>query len=166
MRIYDNGWAELELTDLIRINQLVRRTIDFPQFQRWYESLEVAGQAALAAELAELAHQAGFDEALYAEAMAEAGFEAGDPLLAGPRRPAYGRLLQLPDRERALAFKQAVYLFGKAEGSVYRRETKASCNHWWHRNLLDERVVRAILNDPSYSRTAMRDDDQLDGLSA
>jgi hypothetical protein len=54
-----------------------------------------------------------------------------------------------------------VYLFGTAEGRVYQGATREGCNHWWHRDLLDERVVQALLNDPQYWRTSMKDDDQI-----
>ncbi len=68
-------------------------------------------------------------------------------------------LLELSETDRLIVFALAVYLFGKAEGRVYRQEEKQWCNHWWHRDLLDERVVNAILNDPMFYTTAMKDDD-------
>jgi hypothetical protein len=58
-------------------------------------------------------------------------------------------------------FTFAVYLFGLAEGRVFAREAKESCNHWWHRDLLDPRVVAAILNDPHYYRTSLKDDEPI-----
>jgi hypothetical protein len=46
---------------------------------------------------------------------------------------------------------------------VYRGESKECCNHWWHRDLLDERVVRDLLSDPHFYLTAMKDDDRIKG---
>jgi hypothetical protein len=54
-----------------------------------------------------------------------------------------------------------VLLFGIAEGRVFRAETKATCNHWWHRDLTDERVVQDILNNPKFYTTSMKDDDRI-----
>jgi hypothetical protein len=36
--------------------------------------------------------------------------------------------------------------------------SKESCNHWWHRDLLDDRVVEARLADPTFYNTSMKDD--------
>ena len=58
-------------------------------------------------------------------------------------------------------FRFCVFLFGVAEGRVFSRETREHCNHWWHRDLLDERVVESLLADPTYFRTAMRDDERI-----
>jgi len=67
-------------------------------------------------------------------------------------------LLQLDASERSCFLPLFVCLFGYAEGRVFANETEESCNHWWHRDLLDERVVRALLSDPEFWRTALRDD--------
>jgi len=164
--------AYLELPDLIRINQLIRTHIDFDQFKQWYDVLAVPQQCALITKLCEFAYQAGFTPATYQEALAEAGLEASDPLIkkaASFHKPyAYLDLhslhywaVELTDIERFTVFRKFVYLFGKAEGNVYKHETKEGCNHWWHRNLLDERVVHAILSNPRYYYTSMKDDDDI-----
>lgn len=46
---------------------------------------------------------------------------------------------------------------------MYRGESPEYCNHWWHRDLLDERVVQDLLNDPRYYVTAMKDDARIQG---
>ena len=61
-------------------------------------------------------------------------------------------------QDKNATFLVAVFLFGVAEGTVFRNETVASCNHWWHRDPLDARVVDAIRNDPEYYRTSMKHD--------
>lgn len=68
---------------------------------------------------------------------------------------------QLAEHERFTVFTMAAHLFSVAEGRVFRAETKAGCNHWWHRDLLDDRVAQAILNDPEYYNTSMKDDDEI-----
>ena len=48
----------------------------------------------------------------------------------------------------------AVFMFGLAEGRVFAAEMKASCNHWWHRDLLNPAVVQSLLNNPNPSGTS------------
>jgi hypothetical protein len=57
----------------------------------------------------------------------------------------------LSDADRAVVFWLFVFLFGVAEGRVYQRETPEHCNHWWHRDLLDDRVVRDLVTNPLLS---------------
>lgn len=158
---------EFELADLIRLNQLVRGWIDIAGFHSWYASLPFERQRALTYQLCEFAYQAGVDDALWDEALAASGLSASDPvvrraLAAGRGQHPVFRLhdfvVALPAEDLATAFRLFVYLFGTAEGRVYRRESKEHCNHWWHRDLLDERVVRDLLHDPRYYATARKDD--------
>ncbi|MDB5310195.1 MAG: hypothetical protein JWO38_4397 [Gemmataceae bacterium] len=170
MREYHGTW-QLDLPDLIRMNQLVRRRVDFEGFENWYAALMPAQRLALTYCLCEFAHQAGVTDAVFEEALAVARLSADHPIVArllGCRRNGVSGLLgmyevltALGDADLAVAFRLFVSLFGAAEGRVYRGERKDWCNHWWHRDLLDERVVRDLLSDPEYYRTAMRDDDRL-----
>lgn len=41
MKYATDGSASLELSDIIRVNQLVRNQIDFDGFKEWYDSLAV-----------------------------------------------------------------------------------------------------------------------------
>lgn len=170
MKRDEDGSVYLELPDIIRVNQLVRERIDFEGFQEWYDSLSVPEQSALTATLCEFAYQAGFDEETYNEALSEANLDLNSSLVVHAKsfhQPyefldlsgLYVWLVQLDKAERFTVFRMFVYLFGKAEGKCYQRETKEPCSHWWHRDLLDEKVVQAILDDPHFYRTAMKDDE-------
>jgi hypothetical protein len=174
MKYDENGSAYLELPDIIRVNQLVRGRIDFSGFKQWYDALSIPEQSALTTTLCGFVYQAGFDEETYSDALSEAGLDTSNPLVVHAKsfdKPyeflnlfgLYTWLTQLDEAKRLTVFKMFVYLFGKAEGSCYQRETKKSCNHWWHRDLLDERVVQAILNDPHFYQTSMKDDDLIKG---
>ena len=70
----ENGQARLDKADLIRINQLVRPTIDYEGFRAWYQELAVSEQVALIAGLCYLAYQTGVSEAVYAHACQAAAF--------------------------------------------------------------------------------------------
>lgn len=162
----------LEPSEIIRINQLVRNRIDLPGFMEWYEQLSIPQQLSLISTLFEFAHQAGVDnqiweEILYAAVVTPAielaqqsksfhDYELGIYDWGG-----FNRWLQeLSDANRTKVFTVGVYLFGTAEAKVLSKERAEWCNHWWHRDLLDDRVVRDILSNPKFYVTSMKDDDK------
>jgi hypothetical protein len=161
----------LDLPDLIRMNQLVRRRVDFEGFDAWYAALPPAQRLSLTDCLCEFAYQAGVNNAVFDESLATAHLPANHPVVARlleSRRDGFPHqfgmhevLSVLGEADLAVAFRLFVSLFGIAEGRVYRGEKKDWCNHWWHRDLLDERVVRDLLSDPEFYRTAMSDDDRV-----
>ena len=173
MKQHDDGIASLELTDIIRVNQLVRGRTDFDSFKSWYDSLLSASeQSALIGVLIDFAYQAGFDEQVYQEAVSVSQVAPDNPIvrlaaspdglfqhvIAQGHRDGYAWLMQLDDSERFVVFSLFVHVFGKAEGRRYQECNKDTCGAWWHRDLSDERVVQAILNDPHYYMTSPRDD--------
>ncbi len=171
MKEHEDQWFSLELPEIIRVNLLIRRAIDVEGFNHWYDQLSVPERCALIDTLFEFAYQAGVDESIFGEALSSANVETDHPLIEkfgtfiGKNYPdwlSFHRwVMQLPEPDRLIIFTFAVYLFGKAEGRVYRNEQKEWCNHWWHRDLLDERVVTSILNDPEFYMTAMKDDEKI-----
>jgi len=161
-----------ELADLIRVNQLARQRIDFEGFRAWYDALPNDRRRALTYLLCEFAHQAGVRDATWDEALAASGLPGDDPVVRQiwsvrrdehPLFRLYEFVLAVPEDLLPTAFRLFVYLFGTAEGRAYRGESAEHCNHWWHRDLLDERVVRDLLNDPQYYSTARADDRRVKG---
>ncbi|OAI57388.1 hypothetical protein AYO49_02160 [Verrucomicrobiaceae bacterium SCGC AG-212-N21] len=160
----DNHYWHMEVADAIRANQLIRGRVDFGAFTSWYHSLTSEQQGCLVRTLCEYACQAGVDEAVYAEALQAAGLSGADPVVQHARRKQLfldHHLTQFTEGDRFAVFTMFVYLFAVAEGRVFRAETKEHCNHWWHRDLLDDRVVQALLSDPTFYSTSMRDDDAI-----
>jgi len=51
---------------------------------------------------------------------------------------------------------RCIYLASRQK--VFHNETVASGNHWWHRHLLDPRVVGNITTDPEDYRSSMKQD--------
>jgi hypothetical protein len=160
----------LKLADLIRVNQLVRGGIDFNGFRIWYDTLPPEQRRELTNLLCELAHQAGVANASWDEALAASGLSAVDPAvqrLWSARRaefpvfPLCEFVGAVSEEDLPTVFRLFVYLFGIAEGKVFQGESKEWCNHWWHRDLLDERVVQDLLRDPQFYMTAMKDDDRI-----
>lgn len=171
MKEHKDLWFSLELPEIIRANQLVRRTIDVDGFNLWYGQLSVPERCCLIYSLLEFAYQAGVNENVFVGALSAAGLETNHPLVEnfrtfiGKNYPDWlgfhKWIMQITEADRFIIFAFAVYLFGIAEGQVYRNEKKEWCNHWWHRDLLDERVVNSILNNPEFYTTSMKDDDQI-----
>lgn len=167
-----NKGVSLELTEIIKVNQLVRNRIDFVEFIEWYGRLSSPNQRALIRTLFEFAYQAGVDEEVWREAIIVGGIQI-DTLV--PQIKAFHNddlgfhdwggflewLSEVSDEDRSDVFRISVSLFGTAEGKVFQKEKKEWCNHWWHRDLLDDRVVEAIKSDPRFFMTSMKDDDRI-----
>jgi Family of unknown function (DUF5958) len=163
----------LELAEIIKVNQLVRDRIDFRGFEEWYEALSIPQQIALINTLFDFAYEAGVSENIWNESLPLTNFQNENELVVQLKLfhndeihthswSDYKRWIkELTDTERFNVFKIAIYLFGTAEGRVFKSESKTYCNHWWHRDLLNTRVVESILNDSSYYATSMRDDDRV-----
>jgi len=147
----------LELSELIRMNQLVRNGIDLEAFNSWYKSLNDEQRIALIHQLIDFATQAGVREDDIREGIAKVHAEESAlvELLYEDARylELMASLKTCSDKERLAIFNVAVFMFGLAEGRVFAAEAKASCNHWWHRDLLDPAVVQSLLNNPT-SRTS------------
>jgi len=133
--------------------------------------LDTDAQVALTGELCHCAYQAGVDESICRQASQAAGLVEDEGFLELLRKVKDSRGLNVggfvrwlrsgEDSTRTRAFKYFVYLFGEAERRVLRAEDMQTCNHWWHRNLEDKRVVESILADPGYYKTSPRDDQRL-----
>jgi hypothetical protein len=161
-----------DLPDLIRVNQLIRGRIDFAGFQAWYSDLTPDRRRALTYLLCEFAHQAGVDETIWNDALAASGLPAGDPVVQQvlssgrdkhPMLSLYHFMVAVPESDLPTVFMLFVHLFGEAEGRVYRGESMEYCNHWWHRDLLDDRVVQDLLHDSEFYMTARKDDSRIKG---
>jgi hypothetical protein len=158
----------LDKGDLIRMNQLVRRQTDYGRFWDWYQALIMDEQAALIGELCHFAYQAGVDDTVFQIAAEQAGLTEEQDFLAVMKKVRGSSGLNIggfvqwlqsaSESDRVRAFKFFVHLFGEAERKALRQEDSKDCNHWWHRNLDDPRVVESILNDREYFKTSPRDD--------
>jgi hypothetical protein len=161
----------LGLPDLIRMNKLVRGRIQVDAFESWYAGLGEPDRRALMYGLAAHAFEAGVDEdvARRARELTPGALDcAGAMILDGVAGSSARRLSKfhawMKQAEPAslhVAFGYVVALFGIAEGRVFAAETEGTCNHWWHRDLLDPAVEDDLFQDPQFHRTSMRTDRQL-----
>ena len=173
MRDVGNDWLALELHELIRLNQLVRRETDLVALGDWIAELSVLEQCAVARTAFELAFQAGNPFDFRDEALAAVGMTATDDSVrridAAVSRGMFdgyafhAAFTNLTPAEVGAIIRYCVSLFGFAERRAFEAEDESSCNHWWHRDLTDPAVVDAILADPEYFYTSRRDDRSVEG---
>jgi len=157
-----NGHCYLELNDLVRMNQLIRGTVDIQGFEHWYRSINDEQRHELLFNLIEFAHQAGVTDEEINKAAALAHVEQiADKIDKGKARDLHEWWKVCSEQERFDVFRLAVFAFGIAEERIFSRETRDCCNHWWHRDLLNPLVVLSLHNDPSYYQTSMKDDDKV-----
>ena len=168
MKAGTDGHIKLELLDVIRVNQLVRGGADTSGAISWFREVSHEEQNALLGSLLFFAAQAGFDEASWEEALIGAEHEDG-AIIERVRAHLFRSFprdyelvdwfASLDDLSRSAIYVLVLRVFAAAEGRRVRGEQKEHCNHWWHRDLLDERVVEDILNDPNFHMTSMADDE-------
>lgn len=161
-----SGFYEIELSEEILINQLVRKGIEIKQFFIWYYDLNVEKQTALISSLFEYAYQSGFDDFIVNVALEQSNLQKYDNFIQRILKLGFDIdaiedwCLNLDLNEREIVFKFSVFLFGIAENNVYFNIClkEKNCNHWWHRNLMDDTVVKSILNNPEYYLSSRKDD--------
>lgn len=163
----------MDLADLISLNRLVRGTINFSGFDQWFEGLSNEKRRILVHTLSGFAHEAGVDDAVFHSAVTAAALSESDATVIHIRSLRRDDGLtelridkwieSVSDEELPQLARFLFALFGTAEGRVFSAESKDWCNHWWHRDILDDRVVQDILNDPKFYMTSMKDDARIKG---
>lgn len=161
-----NGGYELDLADEILMNKLIRNGIKFDKFLCWYNKLNIEQQSALVATLFEFAYQSGVTDSVINRALEESEVSKSEPLIQSVltfKTDLDGIeewYLQLTEINRSVVFKFAVYYFGVAENNVFIHMCSKSdnCDHWWHRNILDDNIVKALIDDPKFYLTSKKDD--------
>lgn len=173
MKRIDDKWVRFERSDLIRLNRLIRGGINLDGYIHWFEELDLLERIALIDTLIAYACETHLDRATYDEAIALAPRDdewfsrltalmwpektESDPRCKG-LIDVRAKIAEMSSTELRRTLPWAVYIFGVSEGRVYANETPESCNHWWHRDLTDERVVNDILSNPNFVYTSMKDD--------
>jgi len=157
MRPNTKELAQVEISDEIRVNQLVRGATDTEAFGKWYRSLSLPEQTALTVTLIEFAGQAEPDEFEWQKAIEITGLIKNPELIERLRAYVGGTYFRgdnsfhvrwlhgASEPDRVAAFWLAAHLFGIAARRNLQRCGCAGRPHWWHADLTDERVVQAIL---------------------
>ena len=160
----------LNLPSLIRMNRSVRGTLQVDELERWWHDAPRPERDALTFSLFFCAKEAGIKGWMLDDALRSAGLSGEDDgvlqAVAATRGAAeaavfYSWIPGASDESQQRAFRFGYHVFGLAEGEVFRAETPETCNHWWHRDLLDPRVVADLLADPRYYLTSRATDRRL-----
>jgi hypothetical protein len=157
----------MDREDLIRINRLVRGNFDVLGYRDWYDAVSKDEQIALMFALYTFSVQTGLHIQLLDKAVKNSGTslklaELIQDLVAGGT---LGKLRiwlgSASDDDRRDALPLFVQLFGESEAAVMALETEETCNHWWHRDLLDPKVIADLMSNPNWSATSRKDDHKL-----
>ena len=154
----------LNLEEEIRINKFIRNKIDFQGFKEWFDSEPRNKQNMIVSTLCEYTQQAGITDEGIDTSFNKSGLNNHNKnieyllklKISIDEIEEWFENLNKVERDEILKF--CVYLFGITEGEVYKKEIVQGCNHWWHRDLLDSRVVSSLLKNPEYWSTSMVDD--------
>lgn len=141
----------------IYLNQLVQGAKPLAAGEQWFSELSDKAQVEILEKLAHFALQAGAGGADVDAAIARSGLRAGytpcrvlvahtkdNQKASSALRVALSKMSTLPADERSKSFLLLIALFWVADQR--RRERNFDpVNHWWHRDLSDDRVVADIL---------------------
>lgn len=139
-----------EAQDIIRINQMAQGGRSLADASAWFSEHDAQEQRALIQTVGYLALQAGAVPADAKEAAERAGIKPGVPACVlmgkGVPKQQLDKLLELPREENLRSFSFLVGLLSVADARRKASKCAAGCNHWWHRNLGDEEIVKEILD--------------------
>jgi hypothetical protein len=143
----------------IFLNQIAQGITALNTGRSWFDSLPVVEQREVLRQLNAMILQA---HALQSEAE-QAGRQSGVPLgstpatllVAGDLRKQLAKIASLPETKLCTAFVLLITLMGLADKRRRTTEQLDLINHWWHRDLSDERVVSKIRRDYELGRLSL-----------
>ncbi len=157
--LYRGDYIRLELTEVIRINQLLH-TYDFAACKSWYDSLPQKEQCALVTWLYRYGNETYPTSTDYQYALATTRIICSPELQSfaeaiTQREPAKSNWVILShfpswintvdDQERSQALALFFYIFCHSD-QQRRIFCGNHCHHWWHQDLSDPEVVARLLN--------------------
>lgn len=143
----------LTISRLILLNQYVQGIVKREEVVLWYSCLDENDKQSAVKEVWMLATQAHVIEDDVLAATAEADLKpthAPVQILKTCKMPFHRRgyeLATLKGTSLNHAFLLALECFALAERRRKEQEEPQKCNHWWHRDLADENIIRDILNN-------------------
>jgi len=138
---------------LILLNQYVQSVANQEDIVRWYSSLDENAKQLAVKEIWILATQAQVSENDVMNATTQSGLKPTHTpvqMLKINKMPFHRRGYELATL-KGTVLKQAFLLvlecFALAESRRKEQEDPKSCNHWWHKDLSDKKVVKEILDN-------------------
>ena len=133
----------------IFLNQIAQRCTSFEDGESWFFNQPEDRRRPLLRELSAMALQAGFVPADVRPAASLVRLKKGATpcvlLSVGRPKIQMAKVLSLPQSESSSVFKLLIGLLSIAD-QRRRKQCKADCQHWWHRDLSDESVVADLLS--------------------
>lgn len=143
----------LTLPKLILLNQYVQQVVTRQEIDKWFLSLEENEKQSSVKEVWILATQAQVAEGDVLQAAKEAELKPTHTpvvMLLANKLPLYRRGYELANMKGSVlnqAFLLTLECFVLAERRRKEKEDMKNCNHWWHKDLSDERVIKEILEN-------------------
>jgi hypothetical protein len=144
---------KLMIEELLFLNQYIQNVVQREAINNWFLSFDEMDRQAVVSGIWVLAWQARAVRSDFAEAAVAAGLNpTHTPVVAASNKETQFRYvgfklaaLKGPVLEQAFWF--SLELYALAERRRKREKCSAGCNHWWHKDLSDKRVVKKILKD-------------------
>lgn len=139
----------VDFETLIFLNQVSQRVICDHDAQQWFDRLPVTDKRRTLMTLQEMLQHARVTEIDVSPAVEDCGIKASYTpvaMLRSKKRAFIHQLRQiphLPEEELIYAFKLFISLYRIAD--LRRRQNESlPCDHWWHRDLGDPRIIDFI----------------------
>ena len=143
----------LNIYNLIFLNKYAQHVVDKSEILNWFESLDMTERSLAVKEVWILATQAHISEDDIDAIAEKAGLKSTHTpvvMLKKATLPLKQRGFELANLKGTLlkqAFCLVVEWFAFAEERRKDNEIEETCNHWWHRDLSDARIVDEIIKE-------------------
>jgi len=138
----------MNLSDEIAINQIQQELISQQDAKNWFLSFPTEAQQDILQRLSYMTIQAGAQEKDVSLAIAKSKLRPTYTpcvlLSKGRLKEQMAKLLKLPASEFIKAFFLLISLLAIADARRYSKYCQDGCNHWWHRDLSDRKVLDEI----------------------
>ncbi len=143
----------LTIQELVLLNQYVQGVVLKKEIDNWFSSLEETDKQSVVKSIWVLATQAQVIESdIFIATLAAELKPTHTPVVMISKGDVslYNRGYRLSELKGTIlnqAFLLVLECFALAERRRKEKEGTSECNHWWHKDLSDERVIKEILQN-------------------
>lgn len=141
----------LTIQELLLLNQYVQGVVSKSEVTKWFLALKETEKQSVVKNIWALAIQAQVIESDIQDAIGAAGLKPTQTpvvMISKGNISLHNRgykLSMLKDTVLNQAFFLILECFAIAERRRKEKEDPLNCNHWWHKDLSDERIIKEIL---------------------
>ncbi len=141
----------LTIQELLLLNQYVQGVVSKSEVTKWFLALKETEKQSVVKNIWALAIQAQVIESDIQDAIGAAGLKPTQTpvvMISKGNVSLHNRgykLSILKDTVLNQAFFLVLECFAIAERRRKEKEDPLNCNHWWHKDLSDERIIKEIL---------------------